>query len=76
MFDKVCLYTTAKCRSMTTKTEFVDMWNKVTDNEKKIICNNITLFVNDYELHIDSIDLYMCARRVARITYKLVYTIE
>ena len=55
MFDKVCLYTTAKCRSMTTKSEFVEMWNKVTDNEKKIICNNITLFVNDYELHIDSI---------------------
>ena len=33
---KVCLYTTAKCRSMTTKSEFVEMWNNVEDNVKYV----------------------------------------
>ena len=32
MFGNKTLYTTTKCRSMTTKSEFVEMWNK---EEKK-----------------------------------------
>ena len=39
------LYTTAKCRSMTTKSEFVDMWDNSKKEYKTVMLKNRTGWV-------------------------------
>ncbi len=55
---KVCLYTTAKCRSMTTKSEFVEMWNNCKQSIKTIrLMNGDSVFATDYNTILFFVDL-------------------
>ena len=59
MFDKVCLYTTAKCRSMTTQEEFVDMWNDLNNKVREIIGVGLVLFADRYVIVNKAVQLFL-----------------
>ena len=49
------LYTTVKCRSMTTKEEFVEMWNKTELKIKEVMIGNDSgILATSYEFMTDN----------------------
>ena len=49
------LYTTVKCRSMTTKEEFVEMWNKTEQKIKEVMIGNDSgILATSYEFMLNS----------------------
>ena len=58
MFGNKTLYTTVKCRSMTTKEEFVEMWDNCSDTVKKIrLTSGDCVFATGYIIILSSVDL-------------------
>ena len=52
------LYTTMKCRSMTTKEEFVEMWNNCKEDVKKIrLTSGDCVFATRYIVILSSVVL-------------------
>ena len=57
MFGNETLYTTMKCRSMTTKNEFVEMWNNCHEIVKKIrLTSGDCVFADSYVIGENLID--------------------
>ena len=73
------LYTTAKCRSMTTKTEFVDMWNDPSfERSWRIISlfNDDVIYANDFILFDDYVVLRKNNATIAAIHYNIIKKID
>ena len=67
------LYTTTKCRSMTTKTEFVEMWDKSKNKFRFVVLKNRKgwIKVNEYDFEslgkIISVELYIVDTKSDRL---------
>ena len=58
MFGNKTLYTTTKCSIMTTKNEFVEMWNNCNEIVKKIrLTSGGCVFATRYIVILSSVDL-------------------
>ena len=55
---------------MTTKSEFVEMWNNVEDKIKVVVCDKITIFAEDCEMSDVVVNFYIGDIRIAVAVYE------
>ena len=75
------LYTTVKCRSMTTKEEFVEKWRNSNWRVRRVFFtlsdgNELVLFVDDFQSYVDKIALLRNGDVVTRVTYKSITEVD
>ena len=81
MFGNKTLYTTVKCRSMTTKEEFVEKWRNSNWRVRRVFFtlsdgNELVLFVDDFQSYVDKIALLRNGDVVTHVTYKSITEVD